>query len=330
MCHYLMLRLSLKPFLIVNNMEYKNKVLVIGSYIVALVMETERIPTPGETLMGNNFHSAFGGKGSNQAIQAARLGASVEFVTRIGNDNSGKEFLQLCKKEGISNRFIGIDEEYPTATGLIISSSTTAQNIISIDIAALKNISHTDIDSALNTLSKGDIVLLQLEIPIELAYYAATVAHIKGAIVILNPAPAYNLSGYDLSVIDYLTPNETEARICIGAPINGTMSDKEVGRRLVEMGCSNVIITLGDKGALLCSKDEMQIFNPFKLKKTIDSTGAGDAFNAALAKSLSERQSISEAICFANAVAAFACSGVDTIPSYGNSTQIDAFIKQYK
>lgn len=330
MYHFLMLKLSQKLFLVVDNMGHKNKILVIGSYIVALVMESKRIPSPGETLMGNNFHSTYGGKGSNQAVQAARLGASVAFVTRIGNDNSGKEFLELCKKEGISDRFISIDEEYPTATGFIISSSSTAQNIITIDIAALKNISCNDIDLALNTVNKGDIVLLQLEIPVELAYYAAVTAHMKGAIVIFNPAPACNLVGYDLSVIDYLTPNETEARICIGVSINSTMSDEEVGNRLVEMGCSNVIITLGEKGALLCNKNEIQFFNSFKLKKAVDTTGAGDAFNAALAKSLSEHQSISEAICFANAVAAFACSGIDTIPSYGNSEQIDMFIKQYR
>lgn len=310
-------------------MEHKNKILVIGSYIVALVMETKRIPTPGETLLGDNFHSAFGGKGSNQAVQAARLGASVEFLTRIGDDSSGKEFLQLCKKEGISNRFIGIDKQYPTATGFIICSST-AQNIISIDIAALKHISHADIDAALDTVKKGDIVLLQLEIPIELAYYAAVMAHQKEAIVILNPAPAFDLTEYDLSVIDFLTPNETEAKICIGVPVDSSVTDNEVGRRLVEKGCNNVIITLGEKGALLYNKDGAQHFNPYKLESTVDSTGAGDAFNAALAKSLSEYQSIHEAIHYANAVAAFACSSADTIPSYGNSMQIESFMKLYE
>lgn len=310
-------------------MEHKNKIIVIGSYIVALVMETKRIPTPGETLMGSNFHSAFGGKGSNQAVQAARLGASVEFVTRIGDDSSGKDFLQLCDREGISNRFIGIDKEHPTATGFIICSST-AQNIISIDIAALNHISHTEIDTALRTVKKGDIVLLQLEIPFDLAYYAAVAAHKKEAIVILNPAPAYDLTNYDLSIVDYLTPNETEARICVGLPVDSPMSDEEVSCKLIEMGCKNVIITLGEKGALLCNKDETQYYAPFKLETTIDSTGAGDAFNAALAKALSEHKPMQEAIQYANAVAAFACSGADTIPSYGNSKQIDVFIKQYE
>lgn len=311
-------------------MEHKNKIVVIGSYIVALVMETKRIPTPGETLMGDNFHSAYGGKGSNQAIQAARLGASVEFVTRIGNDNSGREFLRLCDEEGISKRYVGIDKKHPTATGFIICSST-AQNIISIDIAALKHIMHTDIDVALDTVKKGDIVLLQLEIPFELTYYAAITAHKKGATVILNPAPACDLTSYDLSVIDYLTPNETEARICAGLLVDSSISDNEVGNRLIEMGCTNVIITLGEKGALLCEKNEIFFFKAIKLDSTADSTGAGDAFNAALAKALSEHKPINEAIHFANTVAAYACTGTDTIPSYGNSMQIEAFIlNKYK
>ena len=306
-------------------MEQKNKIMVIGSYIVALVMETKRIPTSGETLMGDNFHSAYGGKGSNQAVQAARLGASVEFVTRVGDDNSGKEFLQLCDAEGISKRYIGIDKKYPTATGFIICSST-AQNIISIDIAALKHISHADIDMALNTVKKGDIVLLQLEVPFELAHYAAIAAHQKEAIVILNPAPACDLTSYDLSAIDYLTPNETEARICAGFSIDSPVSDEEVGNKLIEMGCNNIIITLGERGALLCEKNGKQHFKAIKLKSTLDSTGAGDAFNAALAKALSEQKSVNEAICFANAVAAYACTRLDTIPSYGNSMQIEEFI----
>lgn len=306
----------------------EKKIIVIGSYIVALVMEADRLPDKGETLMADNYHSAHGGKGSNQAIQASRLGSNVCFVTKVGNDVAGETFRQLCISEKIGSDYIYTDPVRPTATGFIICSSS-GHNIITIDIAALKNITKEEIDLVINNISPEDIILLQLEILFDMAYYAASKAKERGATVILNPAPAVDLRGYDLSVIDYLTPNETEARICAGLPVNDPRNETEIAALLVNMGCPNVIITLGEKGSLYCNQKGIKYFEPFQLEKTIDSTGAGDAFNAALATALSENMPIEEALRFANGVAAFACMKPDTIPSYGTRKDVHDFMAKY-
>lgn len=306
-------------------MESSGKIVVVGSYIVALVMETERLPQAGETLVGRGYHSAYGGKGSNQAVQAARLGGRVELLTRIGKDAAGEEFLRLCRREGISDRYVGCDPEAPTATGFIICSAA-AQNIITIDIGALARISKKHVNRALESVAAGDVVLLQFEIPVEMALYAAEVAHRKKAVVVLNPAPAHDLSVVDLSMVDYLTPNETEARVCLGLPPSDPESEERLAGRLLEKGCRNVLVTLGERGALLCNRGGCHLYKPVRLEKAVDSTGAGDAFNGALAVALSEKRPVDEAVRFANAVAAFACTGADTIPSYGTRSQIEAFL----
>jgi ribokinase len=302
---------------------------VIGSYIVALVMESDRLPNQGETLLARNYHSAHGGKGSNQAVQAARLGADVRFVSKIGNDSAGEAFKQLCLSEKVGSTYIFTDALLPTATGFIICSAS-GHNIITIDIAALNALTKAEIDHALESVHAGEIVLLQLEIPFEIAYYAAVKAKERGAVVILNPAPACDLRKYDLSVIDYLTPNETEARICAGLPTNSPEDESEIAGMLVKMGCPNIIVTLGEKGSLHCNADGCTHYEPFPLDKTVDSTGAGDAFNAALAVALHENMPFEEAIRFANAAGALSCTRHDTIPSFGTREEVMEFIRSFE
>ena len=288
---------------------------MIGIYILARVMETSRIPLKGETLKARNFRQAFGGKGSNQAVQAARLGANVSFLGKIGNDSYGKDFLELCKKENINARNVLIDEHLPTATGFIICSED-GHNIITIDMGALNHFSKADVDLLIPELKAGSYVLLQLEIPFSTALYSAQKAKEKGCKVILNPAPAENLSGFNLNSIDYLTPNETEARICLGLSPDDPIDNTEVGKRLLNMGCENVIITLAEKGALLISKESIEQVPAFSFEKIVDSTGAGDAFNGALVVALSLGNKPVEAIRFANVAAGLACTVADTVPSY--------------
>lgn len=306
----------------------ENKIIVIGSYISALVMNTETIPMIGETVKGYNFRQTFGGKGSNQAVQAVRLGADVTFVTKVGNDDAGEAFKELCRAEGISHNYIYTDDILPTATGFIICSSE-GQNIITIDIAVLNNITREEIDQALVGVQQEDVVLLQLEIDPDIAFYAATKAKEKGAIVILNPAPATDLHRYDLSVIDYLTPNETEARICVGLAPDCQNKEEDLASMLVDMGCGNVIVTLGENGSLLHDGNEIQYYSPFVLERTVDSTGAGDAFNAGLATALSEGMDVCDGIPFASAVAALACTKHDTIPSYETRENVIKFMTKY-
>ena len=281
-------------------------IVIIGSYIVALVMDTDRIPLKGETLMGRNFRQTFGGKGSNQAVQAARLGANVAFAGMIGNDSYGNDFLQLCSREKIDTTHVKKHPVLPTASGFIICGG--GHNIITIDIGALNGVDEPYIDSVIEKCRKNSIILLQQEIPLKSALYAARKAHECGIKVILNPAPAFNISHENLSYVDIITPNETEARVCLGLPPSDNTPDEEIAEQLLKLGCRNVVITLGDKGCLVAGQCTTTRVKPWKIDKAVDSTGAGDSFNAALAVALSEGKSITEAALFANAAAALSSS----------------------
>lgn len=305
----------------------KRHIIVIGSYLVALVMDTDRIPLRGETLLARNFRQTYGGKGSNQAVQAARLGASVGFIGFIGNDSYGISFMELCQSENIDTSKINISKKLPTGAGFIICSAD-GQNIITIDIGANADLNPDAIDLLSSDILPGDIVLIQMEIPVESVLYAAQVAKKKAAVVILNPAPAADLSNYDLSFIDFITPNETEARICCGFDKKNNISDEEAAKKLRALGCKNVIITQGDKGCLILNENGFCTVPAFKLPAVVDSCGAGDSFNAALGVALLEGKPLDEACKFANASAGLACTKADTIPSYHSRIEVDRFMTE--
>jgi len=232
----------------------------------------------------------------------------------------------LCKTEGVDHRYVFTHEKLPTASGFIICAE--GHNIITIDIGALNEFGKAEIDEAAELFTPQSVVLIQLEIPFETAMYAAQKAKKNGAVVILNPAPAKDLSETDLSCIDYLIPNETEARICAGLPPKDSRSDAEVGREILRLGCKNVIITLGEIGSLLVNHAEEILIPAFTLSQVVDSTGAGDGFNAAFAVALSEGMPLKKAIAFGNAAGALSCTKADTIPSFHDRQQIADFINK--
>jgi ribokinase len=303
----------------------KSRVIVIGSYLVALVMDVDRFPLPGETLLARNFRQTHGGKGSNQVVQAARLGALAQFIGIVGNDTFGRSFIDLCKTENIDTTKIQMSNRFPTGAGFIICSSD-GQNIITIDIGANLELSTALVDQLAADICPGDVVLIQLEIPLISALYAARVAKRAGAVVILNPAPAANLSNHELSFIDVITPNETEARICSGTNLKHPIPDEQTAKKLHLLGCSNVIITQGAKGCLLLNENGYTNVPAFQISETVDSTGAGDSFNGALAVALLEGKPLADACRFANAAAGLACTKPDTIPSYHFRSQVDKFM----
>lgn len=302
-----------------------NRIIVIGSYLVALVMDTDRIPLQGETLLARNFRQTHGGKGSNQAVQTARLGVPAGFIGFVGDDSYGRSFLDLCKNENIDTSKIKISDNLPTGAGFIICSAD-GHNIITIDTGANLEMSQNVIDKLTNDILPGDIVLIQMEIPMESALYAAQVVKKLGATVILNPAPATDLSNQDLSFIDFITPNETEARICCGWDLKNPVSDEEAAQKLLMLGCKNVIVTLGDKGCLILNENGFCKVPAFTFPKIVDSTGAGDSFNAALAVALFEGKPLYDACRFANASAGLACTKSDTIASYHLRNEVDKFL----
>lgn len=301
------------------------KLVIIGSYLVALVMDTDRIPTKGETVLARNFRTAYGGKGSDMAVQAARLGADVHFVGSIGNDDFGRAFSDLMVAEGVNIDRLNSHDDLATGAGFIIKS-TDGHNIIAIDIGANQLFSPDAVDEAAALIDENAVVLIQLEIPLTTALHAAKVGRAAGATVILNPAPAYDLREVDLSAVDILTPNETELRVCMGLLPGDEADEIELARALIDRGAGMVLMTLGERGSLIVTADSVTEIPAFDIPGIIDSNGAGDSFNASLSTALLEGMTVAEAARFGNAVAGLCCTRWDTVPSYHTRAEVEAFL----
>lgn len=297
------------------------RVTVVGSYIVALVMDTDRIPVEGETVLGRNYHTTHGGKGSNMACCAARLNADATFMGKIGKDSFGDDFLNLLKKEGVADKGVLFSENLPTAVGFIIFSSKGTNSIV-IDIAANGDFLPNDIESNQNIIESSNVILSPLEIPLETALAAAKEAKTNGKKSILNPAPAMDLRDADLSNVFALTPNETEGRVCLGMRPDHVIADEDLAIALLELGVENVMLTLGPKGILWISREGMRVIPALEVD-VVDSVGAGDAFNAGLAVGLSENQPIIESIVLGVTTASLSTQKRETIESYPYRDEVD-------
>ena len=273
------------------------KILVIGSTNTDMVIKAARLPRPGETVLGGVFLMNAGGKGANQAVAAARLGAQVTFVCKTGNDIFGQQSKQLFADEGIDTAYVFSDAEHPSGVALI-TVDAQAENCIVVASGANANLLPADLANADKAIEQSDIVLMQLEIPMETIEYVASIAHAKGKTVILNPAPAQALSKSLLQCVGILTPNETEASMISGVTVSDTSSACEAARVICAMGVQTVIITLGAKGALLYTPD-LQEEIPVEKVEAVDTTAAGDVFNGALAVALAENYEMTDAVRFA-------------------------------
>lgn len=299
---------------------------VVGSYIVALVMDTDRIPLEGETVIGNNYHTTHGGKGSNMAACISRLDGNSTFMGKIGRDSFGESFLELLKDEGVNNDGVLYSDKLPTAVGFIVSSSS-GSNIIIIDIAANGEFSPEDIDKNKSIIEQSDVILSPLEIPFDTAIHATKLAKGNGIKSILNPAPAINLTNENLESVFVITPNETEGRVCLGLDPQNPISDEEVVQKLLELGPENVILTLGEKGVLWASESGVKS-TPALNVDVLDTVGAGDAFNSGLAVGLSENKSLEESIAMGVTAASISTQYRETIESYPKRDEVDARIQE--
>ncbi|CAI9409231.1 Ribokinase [Pleomorphomonas sp. T1.2MG-36] len=299
-------------------------VVVIGSYAKALVITADRIPGEGETLLGSDYRETYGGKGSDMAVQAARLGASVAYVGVVGDDTHGREFTELMRSEKIDVTGLRVDPGKPTGVGIIIKD-TRGHNAIVVDMGANGLFGKADVDASEPILKGAKVALAQLEIPLETALYGLAKAKATGAVTILNPAPARDLRNADLSAVDIVTPNETEARIVAGLPPEADVPLSDIAAILLDRGCRAVVMTLGDAGARVFTREGSTAIAPCPVD-VVDSNGAGDSFNAGLAVALSEGKSLPDAARFANAVAGLCCTRWETVPSYHNRNEVDAFL----
>lgn len=299
-----------------------SRVTVVGSYIVALVMDMDRLPVEGETVIGRNFHTTHGGKGSNMAAAAARLGAEVHFLGKVGRDSHGSAFLDLLRHEGIGAGGVMITDTSPTATGIIFVTNR-GTNAIVIDRGANGELMPEDVAQLRSLIGIGDIVLSPLEISLTTARAAAERACQQGGKAILNPAPAQDLRREDLSAFFALTPNETEARVCLGLAPDDATPEEELADRLLDLGAPNVIITLGAQGVLWATRMGQRRI-PALCVDAIDMVGAGDAFNAGLAVGLCEGLPLLDAICLGVTAASLSTEKRETIASYPGRAEVEA------
>lgn len=270
---------------------------VVGSSNTDMVIKTDHLPRPGETVLGGTFFMNPGGKGANQAVAAARLGVSVSFICKTGNDIFGHQSHQLLEEEGIDTSYVFSDIRNPSGVALI-TVDANGENCIVVASGANANLLPKDLEKAEEIINHSDIVLMQLEVPMETVEYVAKVASSKSKRVILNPAPAQHLSEELLSHLFLITPNETEAEMLSGIPIKDMDSAKKAAEEIGRMGVDNVVITLGSKGALVYGDGQFTEIKAFKVK-AIDTTAAGDVFNGALCAALLEGQSLTDAVLFA-------------------------------
>jgi ribokinase len=302
------------------------KIVVIGSANTDMIVRTSHIPRAGETVLGDDFMQSRGGKGANQAVAAARLGAQVTFVARLGQDHLGQAAFDAYEKEGINTEFIVWDDEAPTGVALIIIDSE-GEDIICVAPGANRRLSTDDILAAEAAIQAADCVLLQLEIPLETVEFAIRLASKYHVRVVLNPAPMARLSEDILEKVDVLTPNETEAARMTGDQVSHPRDlAYNVNRKY---GIQNVIVTMGKEGAVISrlhSPSPIEI--PAFRVVSVDATGAGDAFNGGLAVALARGDPIEDAVRYANAVGALATTKAGAQSSSPTAWEVQAFLKK--
>lgn len=275
----------------------KKNIVVLGSTNTDMVITGKKLPVPGETISGGKFLMNPGGKGANQAVAVARLSAekgACTFIAKVGDDLFGRETAARMKKDGIKSRLI-VDKEGPSGTALILVDSK-GQNVISVALGANGTLSPKDVEQYAKEIKGASALLMQLETPIETVVWAAKTAHEAGVPVILNPAPAQKLPKELYGLLDWITPNETEAELLTGVKVVDAESAMKAAEVLKKRGVGHVVITMGKKGAFCgdCGK----IF-PVRKVKTVDCVAAGDTFNGAFVVALVEGKSCKDAIRFA-------------------------------
>jgi ribokinase len=282
----------------------KAHVTVVGSLNMDLVARTPRIPQPGETIIGGDFHTVPGGKGANQAVAAARLGAQVSMVGRVGRDAFAGPLLDNLAAAGVDHAFVMQDLEAATGVALIVVDDA-GQNSIVVASGANMRLSPADVDAAEAAVAAADVLLLQLESPLDTVIRAAQMARAHQVTVILNPAPARSLPVALLSLVDVLVPNESETALLTNMPVSDRADTEVAAKALRELGVGTVILTLGERGALLAREGGTALFPAFDVTP-VDTTAAGDAFVGGFAVALAEGRSLAEAVRWGNAAGALA------------------------
>ena len=301
------------------------QIVVVGSINMDLVARMSRLPRPGETLHGDDFQTIPGGKGANQAVAAARLGAIVTMIGRVGDDGFGVELLQSLKQYGVRTQFVQKTENCPSGVA-VINVETSGANTIVVIAGANGQLTPSDVESRASVIESADVVIVQLETPVETVMAAVRTARKGNVRVILDPAPAPAVSlPEELQAVDYISPNQTEAEALTGIVVNDLSSAERAAKMLSDRGARHVVMKLGELGAFVYS-DGTGTHIPATKAAIIDTTAAGDAFTAGLAVGLAEGRSLAEAARLGCAVGTLACTVFGAQPAMPTREQVDRFL----
>lgn len=280
----------------------RSGIFVVGIYAADLVFSGSRIPAPGETVIADAFMRSHGGKGSNQAVAAARAGADVSFFTLLGNDAFAASALALWQEEGINSLARTVGDEGTGAASISVDTGT-GNNCVFVYPGASRLMSTEDIDSIAAKIAAAAVFVVQLEQPLQVALRGLQCARENGVISILNPAPAADLPDEIYGYCDYILPNESEASLLSGMTVNSRETAEAAAKALLDRGAKNVIVTLGEQGALLCNHDEIHLEPAVITGQCVDTTGAGDAFIGGFAAGMAQGMMVREAMRFAATLA---------------------------
>ena len=308
-------------------MNPRSKIVVVGSSNTDMIIQLDRIPRPGETLLGGEFTSAAGGKGANQAVGAARAGGDVTFIARVGKDIFGDQAVAGFRKDGINVNHVFRDAAAPSGVALIFVAKD-GENSIAVAGGANGKLSPADVKRAAKVIRSAAVLVAQLETPLATVQAAADIAAKAGVRFILNPAPARPLPDALLKRVSILTPNETEAELLTGIKVTNEATAAKAAAKLRSRGVQTVILTLGSRGAFIADDKGNQLVPGFKVK-AVDTTAAGDIFNGALAVALAEGKALPDAVRFANAAAAISVTCLGAQPSAPSRTEIESFLKAH-
>jgi len=305
-----------------------NKIVVVGSSNTDMIVKLPHLPKPGETVSGGAFSTAAGGKGANQAVAAARAGAEVGLVARVGDDSFGEQAIAGFVGDGIDVRYVTRDSGAPSGVALIFVDDG-GENCIAVAPGANGRATPEDVDAAEDLIGGAEALVMQLETPIETVGRAAALARQHGVRVILNPAPARPLNDELLANVSILTPNESEAELLTGVQVSDDAGAEEAARALAARGVDTVILTLGSRGAFVFESDSGELVPGFEVQ-AVDTTAAGDVFNGSLAVGLAEGMPLTGAVRFANAAAALSVTKLGAQPSAPTRSEIESFLGEVK